>query len=364
MSYNGDNRRVISQQGATSTKFVWDATTDAYLSELNAANAVQAVYTNEPQQYGSVVSQRRSSTSHWLHADALGTTRLLTGSTQTTSDTYLLDAWGNPITSSGSTVNPFRWVGRYGYYQDASTGLVYVRARMYQPPSARWTSIDPRGFVDGLNATVYCHNDSVTRLDQSGFSCLSGGKCLLSPILPFREESGSLWPHETSFSDGRSYQESFLESISTGENALDYGRTMMHPEEISFTSRHSSVAMLPGSSNQMQDWQAGFLQQKKAVPRACAIARAACLTFAGNEGKKCIVRGAFMCSAVKIKTKCGNFAYTICLSAYVNACMVDYHVWVNCCEAATGVCIKTGIWPGGDGSWFDRIWRCRFGDGF
>ena len=37
MSYNGDNRRVISQQGATSTKFVWDATTDAYLSELDGS---------------------------------------------------------------------------------------------------------------------------------------------------------------------------------------------------------------------------------------------------------------------------------------------------------------------------------------
>ncbi|MBC7967910.1 MAG: hypothetical protein H7Z17_18520, partial [Fuerstia sp.] len=37
------------------------------------------------------------------------------------------------------------------YYQDAGTGLVYVRARMYQPTVARWTSADPFRFVDGPN---------------------------------------------------------------------------------------------------------------------------------------------------------------------------------------------------------------------
>ena len=169
MSYNGDNRRVISQQGATSTKFVWDATTDAYLSELDGTNAVQAVYTNEPQHYGSVLSQRRSSTSHWLHADALGTTRLLTGSTQTMSDTYLLDAWGNSVASTGTSVNPFRWVGKYGYYSDNSTGQVYVRARMYQPTVARWKSVDPFPLVwTRKNRYAFATSSPVLRIDPSG----------------------------------------------------------------------------------------------------------------------------------------------------------------------------------------------------
>jgi RHS repeat-associated protein len=202
MSYNGDNRRVISQQGATSTKFVWDATTDAYLSELDAANAVQAVYTNEPQHYGSVVSQRRSSTSHWLHADALGTTRLLTSSTQTITDTYLLDAWGNPIASSGTTVNPFRWVGRYGYYQDSSTGMVYVRARMYQPLVARWSSVDPediRIMLDSHvlpNSYMYGLNNVTTVFDPSGLWVFRAGMGSLS---------GTLGPGDTaSYGDAHS----------------------------------------------------------------------------------------------------------------------------------------------------------------
>ena len=175
MSYNGDNRRVISQQGATSTKFVWDATTDAYLSELDGANAVQAVYTNEPQHYGSVVSQRRSSTSHWLHADALGTTRLLTE--QHADDDGHLPASTPGATRSpaaDTTVNPFRWVGRYGYYQDASTGLVYVRARMYQPIVARWTNVILQNVAVGRFRNAYGQNQPLTTLSGNGWA----------PILP------------------------------------------------------------------------------------------------------------------------------------------------------------------------------------
>ena len=150
------------------TNFVWDAVNDSVLSELDGIGAVQAVYTNEPQQYGSVVSQRRGTTSHTLHADALGTTRLLTTSAQATSDTYVYDAWGNLITSSGSTVNPFRWVGRYGYYQDASTGLVYVRARMYMPTAARWCSVDPIRADFPPNYYRFANLSPAITLDPSG----------------------------------------------------------------------------------------------------------------------------------------------------------------------------------------------------
>ncbi|WP_437203000.1 RHS repeat domain-containing protein [Planctomicrobium sp. SH664] len=38
-----------------------------------------------------------------------------------------------------------------GYYKDPDTGIYYVRARIYQPTSGRWWSVDPLGFVDGLN---------------------------------------------------------------------------------------------------------------------------------------------------------------------------------------------------------------------
>ncbi|MEQ1813485.1 MAG: RHS repeat-associated core domain-containing protein [Candidatus Nitrotoga sp.] len=150
----------------TITKYVWDTVSDCVLSELDENNAVKAVYTNEPQQYGGVLSQRRGTTSHYHHHDALGSTRFLTDSSGNVTDTYLHDAWGNEVASTGSTVNPFKWVGKYGYYTDNSTGQVYVRARMYQPTVARWVSMDPI-FPVGLLYT-YCDQTPNSWLDPSG----------------------------------------------------------------------------------------------------------------------------------------------------------------------------------------------------
>jgi RHS repeat-associated protein len=128
------------------TNFVWNSVDDCIISELDGTGAVQAVYTNEPQQYGGVISQRRGTTTSTYHYDALGSTRMLTDSSGNVTDTYLHDAWGNNVASTGTTVNPFKWVGKYGYYTDDGTGQVYVRARMYQPTVARWMSVDPLFF--------------------------------------------------------------------------------------------------------------------------------------------------------------------------------------------------------------------------
>jgi|GEM_PF-1088698 len=153
------------------TRFVWDPVSDCVLQELDGSNNVTVVYTNEPQPYGGVLSQRRGSTTHILHTDALGSTRALSDSSQTVTDTYVYDAWGNLVASTGSTVNPNRWVGRYGYYTESSTGLVYVRARMCQPTVARWCSVDPIGFRDGINRFRYAQSNPMSLVDMSGLIC-------------------------------------------------------------------------------------------------------------------------------------------------------------------------------------------------
>ncbi len=124
------------------TKFVWDSVDDCVISELDSAGNLQATHTNEPHQHGGVLSQRLGTTTHYHHHDALGSTRFLTDSSGNVTDTYLHDAWGNSVATTGTAVNPFKWVGKYGYYTDHGTGQVYVRARMYQPTVARWCSVD------------------------------------------------------------------------------------------------------------------------------------------------------------------------------------------------------------------------------
>jgi RHS repeat-associated protein len=159
------------------TIFVWDSVNDCVMSELDGSGAVQVTYTNEPQQYGGVISQRRGTTTSTYHADALGSTRALTDNSGNVTDTYLNDAWGNSVASTGTTVNPFRWVGKYGYYTDNSTGQVYVRARMYQPSTGFWIAFDEWRFVDGTNDILYARQSPLQRIDPSGYLCFDSKCC-------------------------------------------------------------------------------------------------------------------------------------------------------------------------------------------
>jgi RHS repeat-associated protein len=56
-------------------------------------------------------------------------------------NTYLFKAFGEALIS-GTSMNPFRYLGRKGYYADIDVGLCYVRRRYLRPALGRWLSID------------------------------------------------------------------------------------------------------------------------------------------------------------------------------------------------------------------------------
>lgn len=61
---------------------------------------------------------------------------------------YTYDAWGNPLTTTGTMadtlgkLNPFRY---RGYVYDTETGLYYLGSRYYNPETGRFISAD--GYV-------------------------------------------------------------------------------------------------------------------------------------------------------------------------------------------------------------------------
>jgi RHS repeat-associated protein len=154
----------------TTTNYIWDE--QNYLAEASASNVIQNVYTNEPQGYGNLISSRIGGTTSYHEFDALGSTRQLTNSGGSTTDTAIYDAWGNVANRTGNTVVPFVWLAAVGYYYDAESGLSYVRARHYGPTIARWTAGDTlRG--DGRvtlvsSAYAYSGNSPVGRMDPAG----------------------------------------------------------------------------------------------------------------------------------------------------------------------------------------------------
>ena len=116
------------------TNYIWDELNDTVLMETDGSGNTTAVYTNEPGQFGGLISERQGSQSQYYHYDGLGSTRELTNSTGQVTDSYLYDAFGNTIQSTGTSVVPYHFVGRQGYYYDQELAEYYVRARQYCVP--------------------------------------------------------------------------------------------------------------------------------------------------------------------------------------------------------------------------------------
>ena len=96
----------------------------------------------------------------------------------TLTDRYAYAPFGKLAGSQGTTANPFRYVGKYGL-MDEGNGLLFVRARYYEPDSGRFLSKDPLPGMDGdtqaMHRFVYAGNNPVRFVDLSGLSPLEGG---------------------------------------------------------------------------------------------------------------------------------------------------------------------------------------------
>jgi hypothetical protein len=75
--------------------------------ETDETNTTQAVFTNEPDKYSNLISQRRDGTSQYGHFDALGSTRQLTDDNEAVTDQRIYDGFGNTVSHTGTTEFPF-----------------------------------------------------------------------------------------------------------------------------------------------------------------------------------------------------------------------------------------------------------------
>jgi RHS repeat-associated protein len=108
----------------------------------------------------------------YLHHDQQGSTRLLTGSTGTVTGKCTYNAYGTP-TCEGTATTP---LGYDGQYTSSDTGLVYMRARVYDPATAQFLSVDPLEAISG-EPYSYGGDNPLTYGDSLGllWTPLAGG---------------------------------------------------------------------------------------------------------------------------------------------------------------------------------------------
>ena len=112
---------------------------------------------------------------------------------------YKYDAWGRPISKTGSmastlgTVQPFRY---RGYVYDEETGLYYLRSRYYISSIQRFINSD---LLCGNNQFAYCMNKPTNESDKDGFessNCSDGAQSSgLEGYCDALEDAMDFWCH-------------------------------------------------------------------------------------------------------------------------------------------------------------------------
>jgi RHS repeat-associated protein len=135
-----------------------------------------------------LILQDDGTETRFLLADGLGSTRTeMVGSAVETTTTY--EPYGKLLAQSGSSGTVYGYTGEA---HDASTGLVFLRARYYSPDLKLFLSRDPfPGYATlsiSQNGYAYAHANPVNLIDPSGAIAAPAGSgvlaiCLANPIV-------------------------------------------------------------------------------------------------------------------------------------------------------------------------------------
>src|SRR5439155_9176942 len=120
--------------------------------------------------YGhSLISQKAGGTIRFYGLDGHGSVRFLTDTSGVVMDTYVYDAFGSKIASTGTTVNNYRFTGEQW---DGELTLYYLRARYMNPNTGRFWTMDSfeGNQTDPLSLHKYLYgaDNPVNRIDPSG----------------------------------------------------------------------------------------------------------------------------------------------------------------------------------------------------
>jgi RHS repeat-associated protein len=156
--YDALGRRASRTANGATTSFLYDGA-DVVLDRRGDGSSVD--YLNG---FGIDDKLRQTSAAgtHYYLQDHLGSTVALTDAAGAVAERQQYQTLG---ASSGSALTRYGFTGRE---LDETTGLMYYRARWYDPQQGRFITEDPVGFAGGMNFYAYVRNNPLNATDPSG----------------------------------------------------------------------------------------------------------------------------------------------------------------------------------------------------
>jgi RHS repeat-associated protein len=143
LTYNGLGDVATRTVSGTTTRFFHNYAINLHpiVAEKTESAAFVRFYVWSPQ--GRLLYAIEAGTNQpvFYHFDRIGSTLALTDHTGATGDTYVYGPYGEPLGRSGTSTQPFTYVGAYGVRAEGA--LHQMRARYYDPATARFISRDP-----------------------------------------------------------------------------------------------------------------------------------------------------------------------------------------------------------------------------
>ncbi|HEV2211295.1 MAG TPA: RHS repeat-associated core domain-containing protein, partial [Verrucomicrobiae bacterium] len=166
-AYDPAGNRTAITNGSTVTRFVVNPNAKLPQVLMRITGGTTNYYVYGAGLLYQVTETVTTSTLLTYHFDLRGSTIALANSGGYVTDQIQYSPYGLIISRTGTNDTPFLYNGRYGVMTDAN-GLLYMRARYYNPYICRFINPDPSGFVGGLNWYCFADGNPVSSLDPFG----------------------------------------------------------------------------------------------------------------------------------------------------------------------------------------------------
>lgn len=163
-TYDGNGDRVKQTKGGVDTTYVVDSSpaNERVLMETTASATTYYIYGHD------MLYSIDAAGPHYQHTDSLGSVVAITDASGGVEQTYDYDVFGVMRAASGTSGNRYTFTGE----ENDASGLVYLRARFYDPSSGQFLSRDTylakAKDTQTLNRYAYVKNNPTNYVDPAG----------------------------------------------------------------------------------------------------------------------------------------------------------------------------------------------------